>query len=476
MASEKKVGVHTEQMRKQLEREEARKQHFRLIGNGLDHLQEALDNIESIDDAYWLLTHAIKEGNLPIVKALMTFKDLKIVPMRPTGHTPVHVAFFQEQWLTLEYLLTLVGKTNYADENGLTVLHIACSVGNEDAVWKILDTGVDPNCVHRSNKLLDKKPLTIAQRGSRKRICDMLVALKATGEDGVAPVAPVADEPGAEEPGSQTELLDDDLDDDEDQFEVWTDSDSFSSTEAHNRSLVKFTSSAVYMMRSYSEYIELRNSIRRTGAVEFSKAFPHIKAKRPKKEHVQATTDLQYLQRDRFIVIFYDSIIIKLIKVNLSLCPTCLIDFVHIRKVKSFSDFHIYQKVKKEPNDTLTNADEGYVLDLVDICKVENFESWSFKLKQISILSQTKDSLGKDEEIFKHVTELVKLHQYCSRLRMLGGSESPEDRFQYQAYLKNILKVKYDGFYCGASIIDKRFALTAAHCLDGYVQISILYT
>lgn len=221
MASEQRVGVHTEQMRKQAEREAARLEHFRQIGNGLDHLQESLDNIESIDDAYWLLTHAIKEGKLPIVKALMTFKDLKIVPMRPTGHTPVHVAFFQEQWTILEYLLTLVGKTNYADENGLTVLHIACSVGNDDACWRILDTGVDPNCVHRSNKLLDKKPLTIAMRAKRNKICDMLTALNATGEDDAAPVAA--------EPGTEVEMLDDDID--EEQFEVYTESDSYSSTE-----------------------------------------------------------------------------------------------------------------------------------------------------------------------------------------------------------------------------------------------------
>ncbi|KAL7288010.1 hypothetical protein TKK_0018060 [Trichogramma kaykai] len=217
MASEQKL-TFSEQMKKQAEREEARKQHFRLIGNGLDHLQESLDNIESVDDAYWLLTHAIKEGQLPIVKALMTFKNLKVVPMRPTGHTPVHVAFFHEKWDILDYLLTLVSKTNYADENGLTVLHIACSIGNADACWKILDTGVDPNCVHRSNRLLDKKPLTIAQRARRTKIVEMLEALKATGEDGAPPVPPADEEP------TEVEMPDDDFD--EDQFEIYSESDS----------------------------------------------------------------------------------------------------------------------------------------------------------------------------------------------------------------------------------------------------------
>ncbi|XP_023318777.1 uncharacterized protein LOC111694520 [Trichogramma pretiosum] len=35
------------------------------------------------------------------------------------------------------------------------------------------------------------------------------------------------------------------------------------------------------------------------------------------------------------------------------------------------------------------------------------------KLKQISNLSQTEDFLKKDDEVFKHVSQLVQLHQYC---------------------------------------------------------------
>ncbi|KAL7287323.1 hypothetical protein TKK_0018446 [Trichogramma kaykai] len=41
------------------------------------------------------------------------------------------------------------------------------------------------------------------------------------------------------------------------------------------------------------------------------------------------------------------------------------------------------------------------------------FRFLGFKLKQILILSQTQDFLEEDDEIFKNISQLVRLHQYC---------------------------------------------------------------
>ncbi|XP_014221803.1 uncharacterized protein LOC106649050 [Trichogramma pretiosum] len=44
---------------------------------------------------------------------------------------------------------------------------------------------------------------------------------------------------------------------------------------------------------------------------------------------------------------------------------------------------------------------------------VAKFRFMGFKLKQILILSEGEDFLEKNDEIFKHVSQLVQLHQYC---------------------------------------------------------------
>ncbi|KAL7303202.1 hypothetical protein TKK_0004404 [Trichogramma kaykai] len=62
---------------------------------------------------------------------------------------------------------------------------------------------------------------------------------------------------------------------------------------------------------------------------------------------------------------------------------------------------------------------------------VGKFRFMGLKLKQILILSEREDFLEKNDEIFKHVSQLVQLHQYCinycdvlnsitSRMLMLG--------------------------------------------------------
>ncbi|NP_001166068.1 serine protease 123 precursor [Nasonia vitripennis] len=46
--------------------------------------------------------------------------------------------------------------------------------------------------------------------------------------------------------------------------------------------------------------------------------------------------------------------------------------------------------------------------------------------------------------------------------RIIGGNDAPAGKYTYQAFIK-----VGDSFQCGASIIGKRYILTAAHCVSG---------
>ncbi|KAK9758881.1 Trypsin [Popillia japonica] len=47
--------------------------------------------------------------------------------------------------------------------------------------------------------------------------------------------------------------------------------------------------------------------------------------------------------------------------------------------------------------------------------------------------------------------------------RIVGGQNATEDQFPYQTSLRY-----YGSLNCGGSILNKHWALTAAHCVDGY--------
>ena len=65
------------------------------------------------------------------------------------------------------------------------------------------------------------------------------------------------------------------------------------------------------------------------------------------------------------------------------------------------------------------------------------------------------------------------LSQQVGRGRIVGGEEAADGEFPWQVSLRQIAGVGATHF-CGGSVIDKDWVLTAAHCCAGQVRLGCL--
>ncbi|KAL7298462.1 hypothetical protein TKK_0008250 [Trichogramma kaykai] len=74
---------------------------------------------------------------------------VKVKPIDKFGRTEIHRAaklhYIDEFYFFPECIFDAVGDVNYSDENGVTLLHIACGWGNTRTVQKFIDQGIDVN-------------------------------------------------------------------------------------------------------------------------------------------------------------------------------------------------------------------------------------------------------------------------------------------------------------------------------------------
>ncbi|XP_014223331.1 uncharacterized protein LOC106650063 [Trichogramma pretiosum] len=141
----------------------------------------------SKDDDYSLnvaMTKALHQQNLDYVKTLLKW-GIKIRPIDSSGRTFVHEAYFNtEVPENADLLLNYCDEVNYGDVTGVTHLHIACAIGNINAVRRYLadrELQVDLCC-----GVDFWQPVHAAASGFNKEILKLLVN---RGADPFSPLA-----------------------------------------------------------------------------------------------------------------------------------------------------------------------------------------------------------------------------------------------------------------------------------------------
>lgn len=54
--------------------------------------------------------------------------------------------------------------------------------------------------------------------------------------------------------------------------------------------------------------------------------------------------------------------------------------------------------------------------------------------------------------------------------RIVNGYDAPFGKYPWQAFLRIYKSVLENAYLCGGSLINPNWVVTAAHCVDGYVE------
>uniref|UniRef100_A0ABD2X5N2 Uncharacterized protein n=1 Tax=Trichogramma kaykai TaxID=54128 RepID=A0ABD2X5N2_9HYME len=122
---------------------------------------------------------------------------VKVKPIDKFGRTEIHRAaklhYIDEFYFFPECIFDAVGDVNYSDENGVTLLHIACGWGNTRTVQKFIDQGIDVNLeCRRYYDLPACTPLHVAIENQRVEVIQLLLEKGADANkqnlDGLTPL------------------------------------------------------------------------------------------------------------------------------------------------------------------------------------------------------------------------------------------------------------------------------------------------